>query len=405
MNKLSKDSVIRRINLPIHKLSCGNVESRIEGCLNFTTHLIEPGKNSFESNPFKVNKKIVKLENFEINKDLYCMIQLKGDEYWRYTQTNKFSDFFIFEYIDQSSLVIKSIKEDNSSQETSLDINEYELNKEYIINISSCKYKITFLDEIKFIDPPSILTFNLCIINIPEIRKEKWVLWIIEVNNKSTGYSYDGNFDKYFSFPVNSLLSDEYNITLYREEKGKKKEIGKGLIFISNYKIGLISEGSINLKKFKMNFKAHISLPNKSPFVKEIYNPLIMHVCAIEAFNVPKTDPYVMCRLERDQSGISSNYVEKTTNPQWYEFIEFAITDENEDLIVEIWNYIGKKDKKICGTKLNMKKYLNGEIHFEWIKMDKIYLNIALQVKREGENFMTMEDINKYIISSIPAIN
>ena len=52
-----------------------------------------------------------------------------------------------------------------------------------------------------------------------------------------------------------------------------------------------------------------------------------------------------------------------------------------------------------------MKKYLNGEIHFEWIKMDKIYLNIALQVKREGENFMTMEDINKYIISSIPAIN
>ena len=405
MNKLSKDSVIRRINLPIHKFSCGNVESKIEGCLNFTTHLIEPGKNSFESNPFKVNKKIVKLENFENNKDLYCMIQLKGDEYWRYTQTNKFSDFFIFEYIDQSSLVIKSIKEDNSSQETSLDINEYELNKEYIINISSCKYKITFLDEIKFIDPPSILTFNLCIINIPEIRKEKWVLWIIEVNNKSTGYSYDGNFDKYFSFPVNSLLSDEYNITLYREEKGKKKEIGKGLIFISNYKIGLISEGSINLKKFKMNFKAHISLPNKSPFVKEIYNPLIMHVCAIEAFNVPKTDSYVMCRLERDQSGISSNYVEKTTNPQWYEFIEFVITDENEDLIVEIWNYIGKKDKKICGTKLNMKKYLNGEIHFEWIKMDKIYLNIALQVKREGENFMTMEDINKYIISSIPAIN
>lgn len=245
------------------------------------------------------------------------MVQLKGDEYWRYTQPNKFNDFFNFEYIDQNSLVIKSIREDNSSQETSLDINE-KLNGEYVVDISTGKYKNTFLDEIKFIDSPSVLSFNLCVINIPEIKKEKGVLWIIEVNNKLTGYSYDGNFNKYLSFPVNSLLSDVYNIILYKEEKGKKKEMGKDKIYISNYKIGLISEISIFLKNFKMNFKAHISLPNKNPFVTEIYIPLIMHVCEIEAFNIPKCNSYVLCRLERDQSGVFSKCSKNTTDPQWY---------------------------------------------------------------------------------------
>ena len=216
-------------------------------------------------------------------------------------------------------------------------------------------------------------------------------------NNQSTGYSYDGIFNKYFSFPVNSLLSDSYNIVVYKEEKEVKKEYDKGLIKIDKFKIGLIKEGSINLKKFKLNFKGNISLPNKIPFIKEKYNPLYIHICAIEAYNIPKSNPYVLCRLERDQSGVSTNYLEKTTKPQWYEFIELIITDENEDLVVEIWNKNGSKDKLICGSKLNLKKYLNGEIYYEWVIMDKIGLNIALQVKREGENYMTMDDIDKYV--------
>ena len=405
MNRLSKDYVFKEINIPIVQMKCGEVLYHDYEYLNFVTHLIEPGKNSFESIPFKVNKIILKFENFENNKNSYCMVKLKGDEFWRYTKPGKFSDFFNFEYIDQNSLIIKSIGENNFSEEASIDITEFDLNKEHNINISSGKYKVTFVDEVKFTDSPSVLTFNLNIQNIPDIFKEKGVLWIIEINNESTGYSYDGNFDKYFSFPVNSLLSDMYIIILYKEEKGKKKEYGKGAISISDYKIGLIYETYILLKKFKMNFKAHISLPNKIPFIKEIYNPLIMHICVIEAYNVPKSDPYVLCRLERDQSGVTTKYLEKTTNPQWYEFIQFIITDENEDLIVEIWNKNDKKDKIICGTKLNMKKYLNGEIYYEWIKMDKISLNIALQIKREGETFMTMDNIDKYINSTIPDIN
>lgn len=64
---------------------------------------------------------------------------------------------------------------------------------------------------------------------------------------------------------------------------------------------------------------------------------------------------------------------------------------------MEIWNKNGKKDKLICGSKLNLKKYLIGEIYYEWIKIDNIFLNIALQVKREGEKYMTMDEIDKYV--------
>ena len=217
------------------------------------------------------------------------------------------------------------------------------------------------------------------------------------INNQSAGYSYDGIFNKYFSFPVNSLLSDSYTIILYKEEKGEKKEYDKGLINISQFKIGLTREDIIYLKKSNLKYTAHISLPNKIPFINEEYKPFFIHICAIEAFNIPKSNPYVLCRLERDQSGVTTKYLEKTSKPQWYEFIDLIITDENEDLVVEIWNKCDKKDKLICWSKLNLKKYLNGEIFYEWIIMDKIGLNIALQVKREGENYMTMDDIDKYV--------
>ena len=177
------------------------------------------------------------------------------------------------------------------------------------------------------------------------------------------------------------------------------------MIYISQFKIGLNYENTIFFKNYQLHYKAFISLPNKNPFVIEEYNPLIIHICAIEAYNIPKSDPYVLCRLERDQSGVKTKNLEKTTTPQWYEFIHLIITDENEDLVVEIWNKNGKKDKLICGSKLNLKKYLNGEIYYEWIKMDNIFLNIALQVKREGEKYMTMDEIDKYVNENIPDIN
>ena len=328
------------------------------------------------------------------------MIKLKGDEYWRYTKPGKFCDFFTFKYIDQNSVIIKSTDGINLSEENSFDINEC---KEEIFKNSLGKYKISFIDKIKFTEVPSVLTFNLNINKIFGVKREKGILWIAEINKESTGYSYDGNFDKYFSFPVSSLLSDEYEIILYKEEKGKRKEFSKGLLSISKFKIGNNYQDSIELTKLSINYKAHISLPNKIPFIEEKYNPLIMHICAIEAYNIPsKLDPYVLCRLERDKTGVTTQNLEKTSNPQWYEFIDLIITDEKEDLIVEIWNKTGKKDKLICGTKINIQKYLDGNIYYEWLKMDKVSLNIAIQIKREGESKMSMDDIYIYQDSTIP---
>ena len=351
-------------------MECGVVKEENDYSFKFISHLIDAGKTSFESKPFKVKKIIIKLENFIDNKNniSYCLVKLKGDEYWKYTKPGKYNDFFTFEYLDQDTLIIKSFDGNNNSEENSIDITEFTDNKERrekIISNSCGKYKLTFYEEIKFNDSPSVLTFTLFLKYIPDIKKEKDILWLIEVNNQSTGYTYDGIFDKYFQFPVNSLLSDSYNLVLYKEEKGKKKEYAKKIIYISQFKIGLNYENTIFFKNYQLHYKAFISLPNKNPFVIEECNPLIIHICAIEAYNIPKSDPYVLCRLERDQSGVTTKYLEKTSKPQWYEFIHLIITDENEDLVVEIWNKNGKKDKLICGSKLNLKKYLNGEIYYE----------------------------------------
>jgi hypothetical protein len=330
------------------------------------------------------------------------MIKLKGDEYWRYSRFGKFCDFFYFEYIDQKTLIIKNTDGQNNTEEVNLDIDEC---KEDMIKNSLGKYRINFVDEI-ILDSSPTLTFNLNFQNVNIIQKEKDVFWIAEINNISTGYSYDGCFNKYFSFPINSLLSDEYNIVLYKEKKGKRKEYGKAKILINQFKVGIIKDDKITIEDLSCNFSGHISLANTIPFKNIEYYPLIMHICAIEAYNLPpKSDPFVLCRLERDQSGATTKVLDKTSSPQWYEFIHFIITDENEDLVVEIRNNNGKKGKLICQTKLNLKKYLDGEIHFEWLKIDKVKLNIALQVKKENEKYMEMDDIYNYKDSSIPENN
>ena len=403
LNKLSKNNVLYEINIPIKDMEPGIVKESNDNYLKMITQLIGPGENSFEEDPFKIKNVTVRLESLEDNKNKYCMIKLKGDEYWRYTKFGKFIDFFTFEYIDQKSLIIKTSDGQNYSEEISFDLDEA---KEEVIKNSLGKYKINFIDKVIFDDSNPVLTFNLHFQGINIIKKEEDVFWIAEINNISTGYTFDGNFDKYFSFPINSLLSDEYNIVLYKEKKGKKKEYGKSKILINQFKIGIMKSDKIIIEDLYFNFSGYISLPNKIPFENIEYYPLIMHICVIEAYNLPsKSDYFVLCRLERDQSGATTKALEKTSTPQWYEFISFIITDENEDLIVEIRSKNGKKSKLISETKLNLKKYLDGEIYYEWLKMDKAYLNIALQVKKENEKYMQMDDIYNYIDSSIPDNN
>ena len=403
VNKLNKNNVLYETKIPIKNMTPGKIEAFNDKYLDMVTQLIGPGEISFEEVPFKIKTKIVKLESLQDNKNIYCMIKLKDDEYWRYSKFGKFLDFFYFEYIDQTTLTIKSTDGQNYSEEINLDLNE---SKEEIIKNSLGNYKINFVDEIIFEEPSTQLSFNMNFQRINNIQKENDVYWIVEINNISTGYSYDGSFNKYFSFPINSLLSDEYNIILYKEKKGKRKEYGKAKILINQFKIGIIKEDIISIEGLSCNFTGFISLANTIPFKNIEYYPLIMHIGVIEAYNFPtKSDLFVLCRLERDQSGPTTKVLDKTSTPQWYEFIHFIITDENEDLIVEIRNKAGKKSKLICETKLNLKKYLDGNIYFEWLKMDKVNLNIALQIKKENEKYMEMDDIYNYIDSSIPDNN
>ena len=154
----------------------------------------------------------------------------------------------------------------------------------------------------------------------------------------------------------------------------------------------------------------HITPPNLEPFIDNKYCPHILHVYVIEALNVPKmdltskTDPYVLLRFEKDKIGVKTKALDNTLTPQWNELVDLIITNFNEALIVEIWDKNIRKDKMINSTKINIEKYLNGEPHFEWIKIDKMMLNLAIQIKPKGEKFLTKEEVDTYQLNTIPSL-
>ena len=135
----------------------------------------------------------------------------------------------------------------------------------------------------------------------------------------------------------------------------------------------------------------HITPPNVEPFVNLKFNPLIMHIYVIEAINIPKTDitsksdPYVLFKFEGDKIGIRTKVLENTLTPQWNELLDLLITDVNENLIVEILDKNIKKDKFICSTKLVTKKYMNFQPHYEWIKINNIFLNLVIHINHLGD--------------------
>ena len=208
-------------------------------------------------------------------------------------------------------------------------------------------------------------------------------------------------------------------MSLFKNENDSKKEYGIGLLNIFESKIGIkenknlqllnSSKSSSNFIDNKIILKYHITPPEAEPFINKNYDPLIMHIYVIEALNIPKmditskTDPYVVCKFEKDKLGIKTKVLNNTLTPQWNQLLDLIITDSNENLIIEIWDKNIRKDKIICSTKLNINKYLNGVPYFEWIKMnEKILLNLAIQVKAKNEIFLSQNEVNKYQLSPIP---
>ena len=319
------------------------------------------------------------------------------------------------EYVDNPFLTIKSSNSKKNTEEIDINISQ---NCEKIFENSFGKFKINLVEEIKPFNLCPNWKINIFIKELENIKKKKDRLWLPEINGNSLGYTYDGKINKYLSLNINSIQTDEFKFILYKSKKGKKKEYAKGFLKISELELGIIEERSISFVKTSllgdkitnknMKISLHITSPNAQPFVNLRFNPLIMHIYVIEAINIPKTDltsksdPYVLFKFEGDKIGIRSKVLEDTLTPQWNELIDLKITDSNENLIVEIWDKNIKKDKLICSTRLETKKYLNFEPHYEWIKINNIYLNLVIHVKPAGDFFITPEQVQYYQLSPIP---
>ena len=397
---------------PIKSFKCGIVEENWYDSLHLKTHLIQPDQLSFESYSFSPITKILHIQNLDFKSNVFCLLQLKNDEYWRYTKPGNFSDYFTFEYINNSILCIKTSDLKNTSEEFNIDISS--LNEDKIFENSENsfgKFKISVVNEIK---PFSVSTFWKCNIFIKEITnivKEKDVLWNVDINNISSGFTYDGIINKYISININSLQSDDIKLTLYKNEKGSKKEYGKDSFKILGMIFGIVEEKNIYMSDKKISLSIHITPPNYEPFVNNKLNPLIMHIYVIEAMNIPKmdltskTDPYVLLKFEKDNIGIKTKALDNTLTPQWNELLDLIITDPKENLIIEIWDKNVIKDKIIKSTKIDIQKYLNGEPHFEWFKIDKILLNLVIQVKYLDEKYISIEEVNSKLNNmTIPSI-
>ena len=415
-DKLSKDDLLDEVNIPIKYLKYGEVEDKWYNSLHLITHIMLPGNYSFESNPFTPTKKIILFQSLENNNNIFCKLKLKGDEFWRYTREGMIQDYFDLEFINNNNLVIISSDGKNNSEENVVDVSKEE---EKIISNSFGKFKISFQDKIQPTHIPCpFWTCNILIKNLTNIKKKKDILWMVSINNCSSGYTYDGIINKYLSLNINSLQNEKYQVTLYKEEKGKKSEYAKGELSLSGFELGISKQKIIDLQKMKIlgstytdikvSTEVHITPPNAESFLDLKFYPLIMHIYAIEALNIPKmdlmskTDPYVVFRFEKDLIGNRTRVLDDTLTPQWYELVNLIITDPNEDLIIEIWDKNIKKDKMICSTQLSIKKYLNEEPHFEWIQINTISINLVIQIKQEGQNFISLDEVGRYLENITP---
>ena len=85
-----------------------------------------------------------------------------------------------------------------------------------IIENSFGKFKISIVNEIKPISISPIWECNIFVEKVTNIIKKKDILWSIEINDKSLGFSYDGLFNKYISIHINSLQSDVIILKLFK---------------------------------------------------------------------------------------------------------------------------------------------------------------------------------------------
>ena len=321
-----RNDILSEINIPISYLKCGIVEEKWHNNIfHLITHLIQPGKLSFESNPFSPLVKTIHIQNLNSTPNVFCLNKLKDDEYWRYTKPGNFSDYFTYEYIKNSILCIKASDLKSYSEETFIDISKEE---DKIIDNSFGKFKISIVKEINPFSISSIWKCNIFVDKVTNIIKEKDILWTVEINNNSLGFSFDGLFNKYISININSLQSDVIKIKLFKNENDSKKEYGVGFFNIYASQIGITenknlklfnsSKSSSNFKDNKIILKYHITPPEAEPFINKNYNPLIMHIYVIEAINIPKmdltskTDPYVVLRFEKDNFGVKTKHLDDT---------------------------------------------------------------------------------------------
>ena len=107
-DKLSKDDLLFQLTIPINKFQCGIVEDKWYSSIHLITYLVYQGRSSFKPYPFTPLSKIINIQNLSFKPDVFCLVQLKGDEYWRYTKIGNFSDYYKFEYINNSIINVKA---------------------------------------------------------------------------------------------------------------------------------------------------------------------------------------------------------------------------------------------------------------------------------------------------------
>ena len=148
---------------------------------------------------------------------------------------------------------------------------------------NSFKNKVSIVNEIKKPKSAKYWQYHILVTEITNIIKKKHRLWLPNINK----------INKYISVNINSIqtISDLNSISFVKNKLLVTKITNK-------------------------NIKLYV----------------------IKAINIPKTDPYILFKFERDKIGIKSKYLENTLIPQWNELVDLSMIDPNENLFVQIWD-------------------------------------------------------------------
>ncbi|KAH0795574.1 extended synaptotagmin-1 [Histomonas meleagridis] len=197
---------------------------------------------------------------------------------------------------------------------------------------------------------------------------------------------------------IRSYQWDKLKIKLYDYDYHVSKDdlIGKFRKYVSEFPRSIVFDEWLTFKgNAQLHIRIHVTAPGQIPFVDQ--QPFTLHKLYLQVNEaiigqitpgiLSKYNPYCKVGINDVKVGSCTSILHKTSTPQWYQFIEYYITNPQTDSITfYVMDKINDKDsKQITKTTLQLCELEIGKTYQNWLTLeDKNKIFVRYQLVIEG---------------------